>query len=158
MIMAYDKKPCCFFVMGHMYPTITEHYIKRNDHPSLNIELVRFLAREGQFDCIDIVLKNINLDFSPIKNKLFSTILCSDTPLSTLYIFYKHGYGYLCDDEIYNDRVEKLDRMLKNRAQKKIYFWIIPRLYRPGSESAKRLAQKSWDNVCCMQRMFYDEE
>ena len=30
------------------------------------------------------------------------------------------------------------------RAQKKIYFWIIPRLYRPGSESAKRLAEKSW--------------
>jgi hypothetical protein len=30
------------------------------------------------------------------------------------------------------------------RAQKRIYFWIIPRLYRPGSDSAKRLAEKSW--------------
>ena len=30
------------------------------------------------------------------------------------------------------------------RAQKRIYFWIIQRLYRPGSESAKRLAEASW--------------
>ncbi len=30
------------------------------------------------------------------------------------------------------------------RAEKRIYFWIIPRLYRPGSASAKRLAEASW--------------
>ena len=32
------------------------------------------------------------------------------------------------------------------RAQKKIYFWIIKIIYRPGSESAKRLAANSWKN------------
>ena len=36
----------------------------------------------------------------------------------------------------------------KRRAQKKIYFWIIKILYRPGSESAKRLSENSWKNVC----------
>ena len=34
------------------------------------------------------------------------------------------------------------------RAQKKIYFWIIQRLYRPGSDSAKRLTELSWKHVC----------
>ena len=36
----------------------------------------------------------------------------------------------------------------KLRAQKKIYFWIIKILYRPGSDSAKRLAESSWKQVC----------
>ena len=36
----------------------------------------------------------------------------------------------------------------KLRAQKKIYFWIIKKLYRPGSESAKRLSEMSWKNTC----------
>ena len=35
----------------------------------------------------------------------------------------------------------------KRRAQKKIYFWIIKILYRPGSESAKRLAEISYQKV-----------
>ena len=39
---------------------------------------------------------------------------------------------------------EKYYEIHKLRAQKKIYFWIIQRIYRPGSESAKRLAEKSW--------------
>ena len=39
----------------------------------------------------------------------------------------------------------------KLRAQKKIYFWIIQRLYRPGSESAKRLAKKSWEATSKME-------
>jgi hypothetical protein len=33
------------------------------------------------------------------------------------------------------------------RAQKRIYFWIIPILYRPGSVSAKRLAEASWQKT-----------
>ena len=39
---------------------------------------------------------------------------------------------------------EKYKEVHKLRAQKKIYYWIIQRLYRPGSESAKRLALLSW--------------
>ena len=35
----------------------------------------------------------------------------------------------------------------KIRAQKKIYFWIIPRLYRFGGEPARRLAEKSWQKL-----------
>ena len=42
---------------------------------------------------------------------------------------------------------EKYYEALRIRAQKKIYFWIIPKLYRPGSESAKRLVEKSWQNT-----------
>jgi hypothetical protein len=33
------------------------------------------------------------------------------------------------------------------RAQKRIYFWIIQLLYRPGSDSAKRLAEASWQKT-----------
>ena len=35
----------------------------------------------------------------------------------------------------------------KLRAQKKIYFWIIKIIYRPGSESAKRLAAISFKKI-----------
>ena len=35
----------------------------------------------------------------------------------------------------------------KMRAQKKIYFCIIHWLYRPGSESAKRLSESSWSEL-----------
>ena len=42
---------------------------------------------------------------------------------------------------------EKYQEVHRIRAQKKIYFWIIQRLYRPGSESAKRLAEKSWQRT-----------
>ena len=35
----------------------------------------------------------------------------------------------------------------RNKAQKKIYFWILPKLYKPGSESAKRLALSSWNET-----------
>ena len=41
----------------------------------------------------------------------------------------------------------KYQEVHKIRAQKKIYFWIIQRLYRPGSASAKRLAEKSWQHI-----------
>ena len=41
----------------------------------------------------------------------------------------------------------KYNKARRIRAQKKIYFWIIPILYRPGSESAKRLAEKSWQTM-----------
>ena len=39
---------------------------------------------------------------------------------------------------------KKVFERTKIRAQKLIYFWIIQRLYRPGSDSAKRLAEASW--------------
>ena len=39
---------------------------------------------------------------------------------------------------------EKYLEARRIRAQKKIYFWIIQIIYRPGSESAKRLVEKSW--------------
>ena len=35
----------------------------------------------------------------------------------------------------------------KLRAQKKIYFWIVRILYRPGSESSKRLSESSWKSL-----------
>ena len=34
-------------------------------------------------------------------------------------------------------------KIMRNIAQRKIYYWIIPIIYRPGSESAKRLALAS---------------
>ena len=42
---------------------------------------------------------------------------------------------------------EKYIEVRRIRAQKLIYFWIIPRIYRPGSESAKRLAKASWQKL-----------
>ena len=39
---------------------------------------------------------------------------------------------------------EKYREARRIRAQKKIYFWIIPILYKPGSESSRRLAEASW--------------
>jgi hypothetical protein len=42
---------------------------------------------------------------------------------------------------------EKYLEVHRIRAQKRIYFWIIPRLYRPGSDSAKRLAEASWQKT-----------
>jgi hypothetical protein len=42
---------------------------------------------------------------------------------------------------------EKYQEVHKIRAQKRIYFWIIPILYRPGSDSAKRLAEASWQKT-----------
>jgi hypothetical protein len=42
---------------------------------------------------------------------------------------------------------EKYREVHRIRAQKKIYFWIIQRLNRPGSDSAKRLAEASWQKT-----------
>jgi hypothetical protein len=39
---------------------------------------------------------------------------------------------------------KKYQEVHRIRAQKRIYFWIIQRLYRPESDSAKRLAYASW--------------
>jgi hypothetical protein len=42
---------------------------------------------------------------------------------------------------------EKYHEVHRIRAQKRIYFWIIPILYCPGSDSAKRLAEASWQKT-----------
>jgi hypothetical protein len=42
---------------------------------------------------------------------------------------------------------EKYQEVHRIRAQKRIYFWIIPILYRPGSDSAKRLSEASWQKT-----------
>ena len=34
------------------------------------------------------------------------------------------------------------------KAQRTIYKWIIPIIYRPGSDSAKRLVESSWKKTC----------
>ena len=39
---------------------------------------------------------------------------------------------------------EKMEEKVRHRAANKIYFWIIPKLYAPGSESAQRLGLKGW--------------
>ena len=40
---------------------------------------------------------------------------------------------------------EKMREKARTRAQKKIYFWIIPKLYSPSSESAYRLGLKGYE-------------
>ena len=47
----------------------------------------------------------------------------------------------------YRDFRKKYEKARMLRAQKHIYFWIIPRINRPGSESAQRLAEKSWQDT-----------
>jgi ankyrin repeat protein len=45
----------------------------------------------------------------------------------------------------YIDFCEKMEEKRKLRAQKKIYFWIIPKLYDLKRECGKRLRQKNWE-------------
>lgn len=49
---------------------------------------------------------------------------------------------------------EKYKETRRIRAQKRIYFWIIPRLYRPRSESAKRLIEKSWQDTVKLKQLY----
>ena len=57
-----------------------------------------------------------------------------------------HKYWFLKGVNITSFRSKYME-VRKVRAQKKIYFWIIQRLYRPGSDSSKRLVQQSWKKL-----------
>ena len=48
----------------------------------------------------------------------------------------------------YINFMDKYKQVREKRAQKKIFWWIIPLLYKPGSTSARNLAQKSWEQTC----------
>jgi hypothetical protein len=69
--------------------------------------------------------------------------------IEAVYMFVK--YGGVPFDMISSEKCkkyfifrEKMEKKMKNRAQKKIYFWIIPKLYDLNRESGKRLMQKNW--------------
>ena len=64
----------------------------------------------------------------------------NDRPAS---IYYNGGAGWWINGMNITSFRNKYLEARKLRAQKKIYFWIIKRLYRPGSESAKKLSEIS---------------
>jgi hypothetical protein len=44
----------------------------------------------------------------------------------------------------YIDFCNKIKQKIRHRAAKKIYYWIIPKLYAPGSVSAYNLGMKGY--------------
>ena len=50
----------------------------------------------------------------------------------------------------YYERYKQVLKRTRERAQKKIYFWIIPKIYDISRESGKRLAQKNYQKFLDM--------